>query len=757
MHRILYNDEVTDDDEGLTLENTDNQQFEAKLSEAVKKYWGFDSFRPRQLAAMMAVMKGQDSLAVFPTGAGKSLCFQAPAVCRDGMAVVVSPLISLMKDQVDSLQACGIPAAFLNSSLSHAEENEISRQARMGELKLLYMAPERLLGESAKRLLNDVELSFFAIDEAHCVSQWGHDFRPEYRKLSSLKQLYPTVAIHGYTATATAKVREDIVKQLAQTNSEILVGSMDRPNLVYRIERREKGLDQFVEVINRHKGESGIVYCISRKEVESTSAAFCQLGVSALPYHAGMSAEERKQNQDSFLQEKVDVIVATVAFGMGIDKSNVRYVIHAGMPKSLEAYQQESGRAGRDGLEAECCMFYRAGDFMTWSRMLDQSDSESGKEGAQLALKAIADYCNGTQCRHVQLAAHFGEVLDVKDCGACDVCLDQLPLVEEPLILGQKIVSCVYRVDQRFGADYVAQVLMGSRDKRLLQNGHDQVSTWGLLSDETKQNIRDWTEQLISQDFLVRTGEYNTLQITKAGWKLLKGEASPRLLKPRASKAKTSTAKSLASWEGVDRDLFEKLKVLRSAHASEKQVPAYVVFSDASLRDMSKRRPSTLESFRMVHGVGQKKMDEYGDEFLAAIVSHCEDGNIESDVKPPTSAAPATKENKLPSQSAFTAFPHFDAGLSISDTAEKIGRAASTTRGYLCEYIRHKEITDYTRWVDEATGSRITTAIKSVGFGPLRPIFVALNEEVDYDKIRIVKTCLENAQQKATEVSPSEA
>ena len=275
----------------IAMDYSNEQEIEARLAATLKEYWGFDSFRPRQLAAMMAVMKDQDSLAVFPTGAGKSLCFQAPALCREGLAVVVSPLISLMKDQVDSLIACGIRAAFLNSSLSRAEEDEITQQARAGELKLLYMAPERLLTDATHRLLNDSQLSFFAIDEAHCVSQWGHDFRPEYRKLSALKQLYPQAAVHGYTATATAKVREDIVKQLSQVDCQTLVGSMDRPNLVYRIQRRESGLDQFIEVINRHEGESGIVYCISRKEVESTSAAFCQLGITALPYHAGMSPD----------------------------------------------------------------------------------------------------------------------------------------------------------------------------------------------------------------------------------------------------------------------------------------------------------------------------------------------------------------------------------------------------------------------------------------------------------------------------------
>ena len=715
---------------------------ETNLRSALQQYWGYDQFRPLQLDAMQAVMQDQDSLVVFPTGAGKSLCFQAPAVCREGLAVIISPLISLMKDQVDTLRACGINAAVLNSSLSAAEERDVIAQMKSGELKLLYLAPERLLAQGMREQLESVSLSYFAIDEAHCVSQWGHDFRPEYRKLNILKEHFPGTAIHAYTATATTKVRDDIAVQLGMLDAKVLVGSMDRPNLNYQLKKRERGLDQYLEVLERHKGSSGIMYCISRKEVEANAAALCGLGYSAAAYHAGMSGVDRKRTQEAFLKDEVDIIVATVAFGMGIDKSNVRFVIHASMPKSLEAYQQESGRAGRDGLESDCCLFYSAGDYFTWNRMIEQSESQSGREGAVMALKGISDFCNSVTCRHAALAAHFGETMPPKKCGACDVCLGTLDLVEDPLTLAQKIVSGVFRVDQRFGADYVAQVLVGSRDQRILQNKHDEVSTYGLLNSENKKSVRTWIEQLISQGFLLKSGEYNVVTITDAGWQLLKGNAEPSLT--RASKADSSprsSKASSASWEGVDKDLFESLRALRSQEAQERNVPAYVVFGDASLRDMARKRPSTLDGFRLITGVGQKKFEDYGEAFLGVIAKHCQSSNVESDVK-----AKLAEPKTAPSKSAIPSFELFKQGLSIAEVAEKIGRAESTTLGYLNEFIQFNDVTDPTPWVDEQSIIVISAAVKEVGLGPLKPVYVALNEEVDYSAIRVVMSCLANAE-----------
>jgi ATP-dependent DNA helicase RecQ len=716
------------------------------LSSVLKEVWGFDRFRPLQLDAMRSVMDQRDSLIVFPTGGGKSLCFQAPAVCRNELGVVVSPLISLMKDQVDALQACGVRAAFLNSSMSSAAESQVIRQIRNGELQLLYLAPERLLTQKTQQLLAAAQVAFFAIDEAHCVSEWGHDFRPEYRGLSILKQQYPGVAIHAYTATATQQVRDDIVKQLGLVNVNILVGSMDRPNLMYQVRRRGRGLDQVVAILKKHMGESGIIYCISRKDVEANCAAINALGFSARPYHAGLSTEDRNQNQEAFLREEIDIIVATVAFGMGIDKSNVRYVIHAAMPKSLEAYQQESGRAGRDGLEAECWLFYTPGDFGSWQRLINRSESDAGRQGALQALKAIGDFCHGLQCRHAALARHFGEQLTSEECGNCDVCLEELELVEDPLTLAQKIVSCVFRVEQRFGGDYVSQVLIGSKDKRVLQNGHNELSTYGLLETENRQAVRSWIEQLISQDFLAKVGEYNLLKITDKGSQLLRGDSAPKLTRPPETVPDNSKSRSSTSWEGVDRGLFETLRELRGNEARRREVPAYVVFSDASLRDMARRRPSTLAALRLVQGVGQQKQHDFGPLFLEAILRHCQSADLGMDVAPPefTSSKSTSAEPPGPSRSAALSFPLFDEGLAIAEVANKMERAESTTRGYLCEYIRFKKITDASRWVDTETITKVSAVVNHIGIGPLKPIHIALDEKVSYDEIRIVVECMKN-------------
>ena len=607
----------------------------SQLRKVVQSYWGYDSLRPLQQEAIECVLAGRDSLVVLPTGGGKSLCFQAPAICLPGVAVVVSPLISLMKDQVDSLLSCGVPAAYVNSTLSYQERNDVASRVRNGEIKLLYLAPERLVQPRTLEFLAASQVSLIAIDEAHCISNWGHDFRPEYRQLRLLKEVLPNVAVHAYTATATSQVRDDIAAQLHLRDPQVLVGSFDRPNLFYRAQRQSGLQTQIQEVVDRHRDESGIIYCISREKTETISRTLNEAGYRTLPYHAGLTDQQRQANQEAFIQEEIDTIVATVAFGMGIDKSNVRYVIHAGMPKSLEAYQQESGRAGRDGLEAECTLFFSGGDFRIWQRIIEEGADET-QAGAMVALSAMYNYCTSVVCRHRALVNHFGQQAPARCDQACDVCQGDLDLVEEPLIVGQKILSSVVRQKQRYGAHYTALVLQGSQDGKIMANRHDQLSTYGLLSQETISTIRDWIEQLIGQNYLQRVGEHSVIQLTETGRSLLRGEEEPMLLKPtRKAKSRTSTTQKTAedNWEGVDRDLFDALRQLRTEKARLVGVPAYIVFGDASLRDMARRRPTSLNAFLEVKGVGRKKCQDYGEDFVFAIACYCRERGIEGDIQ----------------------------------------------------------------------------------------------------------------------------
>jgi len=608
------------------------------LLEIVRRVWGYDGLRPLQAEAMQAVVEGRDSVVVLPTGGGKSLCFQAPALHLPGLAVVVSPLIALMHDQVDALVDAGVAAAYVNSTLTPAERRQTADDVRSGKIKLLYLSPERLNAGQTLDFLAEANPSFFAIDEAHCISEWGHDFRPDYRMMRVLKERFPQTAVHCYTATATERVREDIVRELGLTDPLVLVGSFDRPNLVYRVQRRSERMKQIFSVVDRHADESGIIYCFRRADVEEVCAALVAAGRQALPYHAGLSDEDRKHNQDAFLNDRAKIIVATVAFGMGIDKSDVRYVVHAAAPKSLEGYQQESGRAGRDGLEAECVMFYSGSDFQTW-RSFQKELPPAAADSANALLDGIEQYCQGMTCRHRALVEYFDQPFTGDRCGACDVCLDEVELLDDALVTAQKILSCVARLDQSFGGEYTAQVLVGSREQRILDKGHDKLSTWGLLKAHDKRQIRDWIDQLIGQGCLVKAGEYGVLELTDDGMSVLQGRTTPRLSRATVATSgggsggsRRESKASKESWEGVDRELFEELRKLRRAKAEERGLPPFVVFSDATLRDFARLRPSTWEALPLVNGVGEKKQAEYGAEFLDAITSYCREHGVAMDV-----------------------------------------------------------------------------------------------------------------------------
>ena len=601
------------------------------IQKALVQYWGYSDFLPLQKKAMECVGNKRDSIVVLPTGGGKSLCYQAPAVVLPGLTVVVSPLISLMKDQVDALIECGVSAARIDSSLAAHEQQRVFEALYNKQLKLLYLSPERLVSDGFVEVLKKTGLSFIAIDEAHCVSMWGHDFRPEYRQLGILKQVFPNVTIGAYTATATEHVRHDIAEQLHLENPEMLIGSFDRPNLVYKVRRRSNRLKQVREVLDRHKGESGIVYCIRRRDVDELTMSLKAKGYNVLPYHAGMDDQDRKKNQEAFINEKVDTIVATIAFGMGIDKSNVRYVVHTGMPKSLEHYQQETGRAGRDGLEADCCLFYSGGDYGTWKSLMSDMEPEAYKI-AMIKLNKMYNFCTGGVCRHKAVLRYFGQTLEEENCAACDMCLGDLDFLKDALETSQKIISCIVRLGQRFGGSYTAAVLTGSSDKRIIDNHHDALSTYGLLSNFSQHTVHDWIEQLEGQGCIEKVGDYNVLNITEKGWQVLKGNEMPRLLKPAEKPAKVSKVVE-DSWEGVDKGLFEALRKLRSSIARNKGVPAYVVFGDAALRDMARRRPSNYVNLLDVKGVGEKKRRQYGELVLAAMKDYCRANSLDMDVE----------------------------------------------------------------------------------------------------------------------------
>jgi ATP-dependent DNA helicase RecQ len=599
------------------------------LREVLVRYWGYDTFRPLQLDAMRAILDGRDSIVVLPTGGGKSLCFQAPALIRPGLALIVSPLISLMKDQVDTLVANGVPAAYLNSSLSPDHRSSVNAGIREGRYRLLYVSPERVAGDgggSFASMLAQANLSFIAVDEAHCISQWGHDFRPEYRQLARLRQAFPNVSMHAFTATATARVRRDISAQLGLSSPLELVGSFDRPNLVYRVIARANLKRQITDVLQRHAAEAGIIYCTSRREVDAVAAWLAGTGVRARPYHAGMDDRARSENQDAFLDEHADVIVATVAFGMGIDRSDVRFVVHAGAPQSLEHYQQESGRAGRDGLEAECVLIYSTADFLKWRVMLERNGELT--EGRRGLLRDMERYAASVGCRHRHLVSYFGERYTRDECAACDYCLDELEAVPEPAQLARKVLSCVARVGQRFGAGHVANVLRGSTTEQVTSRKHDGLTTFGLLKDCTVSEVRGYIEQLIAHGLLRQSDDaYPVLTLTQPGVALLKDAAAipdlslARQRRPVADRAPRRSRIETESWQDVDRDLFERLRALRLQIARSRGVPPYVIFHDTTLREMARMKPASVEALRHVYGVGARKAEDLGDVFVAVITA----------------------------------------------------------------------------------------------------------------------------------------
>ena len=600
-------------------------ELQTRALHVLETVFGYPAFRGSQEEIIGHVSGGGDALVLMPTGGGKSLCYQIPALLRDGVGVVVSPLIALMQDQVDALEEVGVRAAFLNSTQTFEESQRIERLVRTGEIDLVYVAPERLLTQRCLELLDASPISLFAIDEAHCVSQWGHDFRPEYIRLSVLHERYPGIPRIALTATADQQTRDEIAHRLQLDDARKFVSSFDRPNIRYSIVEKTTGRKQLLDFItSEHPQDSGIVYCLSRKKVEETAEFLNQHGIRSLPYHAGMEYSVRAANQSRFLREDNITMVATIAFGMGIDKPDVRYVCHLDLPKSLEGYYQETGRAGRDGAPASAWMAYGLQDVVLQRRMIDESDAdETFKRVLSMKLDAMLGLCETLSCRRMRLLDYFGERSG--PCGNCDTCLIP-PVQVDGTVPMQKLLSTVYRVDQRFAAGHVIDVLRGAQTERIGQWHHDKLTVFGVGADRPEQEWRAIVRQAIALGFLtVDHDAFSSLKLTDAARPVLKGEQKVQLRQyQKPVKAKRPSSRAAGSYEELElsrseQAIFERLRSWRMGTAREHGVPAYVVFQDATLREIAKGKPASLDALRGVSGVGEKKLVSYGDEIVAII------------------------------------------------------------------------------------------------------------------------------------------
>ncbi|MCC6322214.1 MAG: RecQ family ATP-dependent DNA helicase [Phycisphaerales bacterium] len=756
----------------------------ARVPELLRRYWGFDTLRPLQIEAIRAGVTHRDSLVVLPTGGGKSLCYQVPPLLTGRLTVVVSPLISLMKDQVDGLRLANYPAAAMHSGVSGEEMDQVRRRAVAGELRLLFVAPERLLNSSFISFLRRADVGSFAIDEAHCISQWGHDFRPEYRRLAELRTHFPGLAIHAYTATATPRVRSDIAEQLRLREPEVLVGVFDRPNLTYRVLPRISGIDQVVGALNRHKGRAAIVYCISRKDTERLAEVLTERGLEAGAYHAGLSPTVRQRVQDRFATERLDIVVATVAFGMGIDRSDVRCVVHASMPKTVEHYQQETGRAGRDGLASECVLFYSAADVLKWKRLMEMAAENADAPPDPANIRAqhellghMQNYCASARCRHRALSAYFGQEYappppapSVRQgradraggdggCGACDVCLNELAAVADSATIAKKIISCVYRLRQSagfgFGAGHVAEVLRGAMTAKVLRRGHENLSTFGLLRTLDKERLASYINQLIDRGGLVREpGEFATLALGPESGAILRDRLEVTLFDPRSVAAPAArkgrggagiagaSADSAPPLSAEEQGVFEALRALRRAIAEEKGVPAYLIFGDVTLEELARARPGTVEAFARIRGVGRAKLEEFGERFVRNIQAYCREHKLTLDAaagsRPrPRSTAPLDPDRPL-SESRGRAFEMYTRGASTLEVAAAVHRAPSTAEQYLAEFIVRTRPASIAAWVDDDTYRLIAGTADRLGESRLKPIREHLGEGVTCIQIRAV-------------------
>ena len=705
-------------------------------TDLLKTHFGYETFRPLQEEIIAAVLAHNDALVLMPTGGGKSLCYQLPALSFDGLTLVVSPLIALMKDQVDALKANGVAAEFINSSLPAQEISRVQTQAAGGLLKILYLAPERVALSRVRSFLGTLNISLIAIDEAHCISEWGHDFRPDYRDLRVLRRDFPSVPIIALTATATERVRDDIVAQLALPKVETFISSFNRPNLTYSVLPKRNAFGALLGLLRRYQGEPAIIYRFSRKDTEELAASLVDEGLNALPYHAGLDASLRKETQERFSRDEVPIIVATIAFGMGIDKPDIRLVVHYDIPKTIEGYYQETGRAGRDALPSECVLFYSYSDKFKQDFFINKIEDSVQRENAERKLRQVIQYGELQTCRRRFLLEYFGEEWEGDNCGGCDVCLapkDEIDATE----IAQKVLSTVVRVGERFGAGYVSEVLRGARTERLLRLGHDRLTVYGIVNDLSDLELKQVVEHLVARGLLQRNGtERPTLSVTPTGWTFLKDREPLTLPSPRRSPGQDE-ARDRQEPE-YDRVLFGELRLLCNKIAQEEDVPPFVIFGNVPLQQMATYFPQSLESFSRISGVGKAKLARFGEQFLSAIQDYAhKNGRVEREIprrgrrrrSVPRLGPTYEETKKLVLQ-----------GFSAAEIAERRHLSGKTIIGHLERLVEAGDGLELDHLMPPPDRvQHIEAAFQGSGDLKLSPVRELLGDDFSYEEIRVVR------------------
>ncbi len=726
------------------------------LRALLRRRFGHDAFRPLQERAIRAALAGRDTVVLLPTGGGKSLCYQLPALSRDGLTLVVSPLIALMKDQVDALRARGIAAGCLNSSMDPEETAAVRRAAARGELKLLYVAPERVALPGFPGFLRRLAVGFVAVDEAHCISQWGHEFRPDYLTLGALREALPDVPFMALTATATPRVRADVAARLGMDDPEFLVASFNRPNITYAVRPKRRSLPVLISLLRERTGESAIVYCLSRRETETVAAALRDAGVEALPYHAGLDHDARRRAHNRFTSKETPVIVATIAFGMGIDVPDIRLIVHYNLPKSLEGYYQETGRAGRDGAPSDCVLFYTTADRSTQEGFIREIEDPEERNRALARLRRVLGYCQLRTCRRRHLLDYFGEPSPegAEGCGNCDNCLDPDAGGAEfdGTEIAQKILSAVHRTGARFGMAHVTEVLRGSRSRKVLQFRHDRLSVHGIARGVPAEDLRDFADQLVDRGLLVRAaGEYPTVSISRAGWGFLRGRERITLTRPREAAPDPEPAGTAApasppaaSPPEMDADLFEALRTLRRGLAERDGVRPFHVCGDRTLREIAAYAPQSEDSLLRIHGFGPAKLERYGAPILDAVREYAAGKDLAdrtSVLGPPAKPRRAGREKPAPTLLATREL--LEQGRSIAEVADARSLNVKTVIGHVERLVQDGATLDLSPSLPppERT-ARIREALLAAGPGALRPVRECLGPGTSYEEIRIVRASL---------------